>query len=270
MGRLPFKGKELMNGLVWFTQTFAPLMALGTIGAYAMVRRHRDALTLSLMLWSILGLGIILFQRLSWWEYHYLLLFVPLGILGAQGVDSLWSHLERLGASNAPSYSRLVGVLSLILLFSSVADSLARQGLYLARNGFALSWEDRFNYQTSVNSGYQSVHEEVAFLKEPGSVPGDIYVFGDPLYYYLSGRDPAIPLLATWFTALPEQWLELLDALDEARPHYVFVATGALDGIRSYNPRVAPCLDQTMPRIERNYRILRTGENGTWYVLRDR
>lgn len=269
VGDIPTRWRTSLGATKWFFERFAPLMALGTVGAYVSWSRRRDFLTLNLTLWFLLGFGVILFQRFGW-AYYYLLLLVPLGLLGAQGLDILWPHLERLGPSATPWRNRIVAVVSLILLFLPSVNSLAAQGLLVARNGFALEKGDRLKYQADVFPDYGMIHEEVSFLAEPGTLSGDIYVFGSPLYYYFSGRDPAIPLLATWFTALPEQWVQLLEMLDEALPPYVFVGTDALDEVRNYTPKVAPYIDQTMPLIEKNYEVLRSSDAGTWYVLRNK
>ncbi len=92
----------------------------------------------------------------------------------------------------------------------------------------------------------------------------------DPLFYFLSGRKPAIPLLATWFPVLPERWTQLLALLEEARPPYIFVATGALESEKDYNPGAAREIDSTMPLIEKDCDVLRKSGAGTWDTLRGR
>ena len=66
----------------------APL-ALAIIGAWDRVRRGWDLLTAALIAWIGVGLPLIWFQVIGWWQYHYLLLLVPLGLLATQGAATL-------------------------------------------------------------------------------------------------------------------------------------------------------------------------------------
>jgi hypothetical protein len=94
-----------------------------------------------------------------------------------------------------------------------------------------------------VSGEYATVLSEVAFLREPGSLPGRIYVFGDPLYYFLSGRGQAISLNG-WFMgmALTDQWQQVAAQLGEVRPPYIFVAKAEADLIRKRSPRLTTLL----------------------------
>jgi hypothetical protein len=259
---------QLKRGLKWFLVNFAPVMAFALVGISGSRARKRDFVTLNLMLWSVLGLVVILLQRLSWWPYHYMLLVVPLGLLATRGVDSLWPHAQQILRPTGTWQSRVIFALTLILLFWPITSALVFKGVSIGRHGFALSKQQRFEYQAQVYPRYGRLSKEAAFLSEPTNLPGDIYVFGNTLYYYFSGRDPAIPLL-TWFRPLPEQWIQLLDALDESRPPYVFVGTYAFDEFRT-TPRLLPYLEQTIPRVEKHYETFRTTKEGTWYMRRDR
>ena len=252
---------RLIDGLTWFAHGFIPLIALGVIGAYASLSSRRDMMTLNLILWCIIGLGVIFLQRQSWWEYHYLLLFVPLGILATKGLDVLWGQIKKL-----PSFSSwrgaTVAAFSLALLFLSVFGSFVKQGYFLARNGFVMKREQQLKYQIKFNDVYQTALTEVAFLSEPQSMPGDIFICGDPLYYLLSGRNQAIALNG-WDLELllPEQWTQLTEQLARVFPPYIFVSTYYLDIIKDRSPEVAQF-------IEKNYRVLRKSDVGIWYVHR--
>jgi hypothetical protein len=251
----------VINGLRWLISQFAPLMALAMIGAYISLTNPRDRLlTVNLVLWSILGLGVILLQKFSRWEYHYLLLSVPLGILSVKALDILWEQMKALGSPVNSWRGRMAGILGLVLLFSPVLNSLAKKSLDLARNGFALTREQRLQYQRSSSGAYLEALSEVRFLLEPGSLPGDIYIIGDPLYYLLSGRNQAIALNG-WGPELwlPSQSMRLTAQLSQACPPYIFNAMGNLISERS--PGTARFIDE-------NYHALRRSNRGVWYVLK--
>ena len=142
----------VINGLSWFISQCAPLIALGCIGAYVSLSNRRDRLlTVNLVLWLILGLGVILLQRFSRWDYHYLLLLVPLGIFSVKALDIFWEKLKALGLPVNSWSGHMAGILGLVLLFSPVLNSLAKRGLALARSGFALTREQRLQYQSIFN-----------------------------------------------------------------------------------------------------------------------
>ena len=65
---------------------------------------------MSLVLWSVLGFGVIL-QQLSWWPYHYMLLVVPLGLLATRGVDS-WPHVQDILRPTGTWQSRVIFALT--------------------------------------------------------------------------------------------------------------------------------------------------------------
>ncbi len=257
--------RDLFN---WFTLHFSSLMALSIIGAYASLTRRPDNLSANLIMWILFGAVVILVQR-SWYEYHIQLLLVPFGLLAARGVDAIWSFSKK--SASFTLKDRLVLIFSFLSLFLYPIGSLVTTGLSLARDGFALNPDQRFEYQVGLNKFYQSVAEETAFLSESESLPGDIFVIGDPLYYFLSGRNPAIPLPVLWFRVLPEQWDQINEAIHARHPPYIFVATDAIDVVRlETSADMVPYLEETVRHIQANYVKLKHSNLGDWYILRDK
>jgi hypothetical protein len=254
----------LINGVSWFIANFAPLMALSAIGAYATWRSY---ITVNLTLWVSLALLVIVLQPLSWWQYHFMLLFVPLGILAAHGVDALWPRLNRLASPAMRWQSPFIALISLVLLFSPTLSGLAIKTMLLARNGF-LTKEDRLRYQSDFNNDYRVALKETAFLREPGSQPGKVFVLGDVLYYYLSGRDPAIPFLNAAGYSPPELWEQIVKSLYQTRPAYIFLPRNKLTAVRKYTPRAARSIADAARFIDENYDIARASDTGTWYVIK--
>jgi hypothetical protein len=208
------------------------------------------------------GLGVIFLQRQSWWQYHYLLLFVPLGILAAKGLDVLREGFKE----NLPfllSKKGYIGVsLSLVLLFLPVLISIFRKSVTFAEQGLALQKQQQLKYQIKINGNYQKILRDVEFLSHPDSLPNDIYICGNPLYYFLSGRNQAISLNG-WALEfmLPGQWTELINQLNNAFPPYIFIESYYVHLIPNQSPKM-------MDFIAENYRVLRSSKHGVWYVLR--
>lgn len=251
------------EGLQFFVDKFAVLMALGIWGMVGSPRTRHRPMTRSLCVWWVAGLAGIFLQTLSWWDFHYLLLFVPLGILAGKGLDTLWGQMNPPVRSLDTRTGIVLRSLGLVLLFSPAMLSLANKTERLARADFALSIDQQVRFRRKYSPDYKEALDEVAFLKEPGALPGDIYVFGDPLWIYLSGRGQAIALNGlTAFVPgyLPRQWTQILEQLGTTRPPYIFVEKEPQDWVRKGSPEV-------MAFIERNYVVFRQSKMGVWYQL---
>jgi hypothetical protein len=246
---------NLRRSLNWFIRNFAPLMALSSLGSYVSLSSRRDMITLNLILWCIVGLFVILLQRTSWWTYHFLLLFVPLGLLGALGLDVLLSELSLILATWK---GRVTAILSISLLFSYVLSRLLFPSLASVRYYLALYKGSRIEYE---RLAYGSKAEEVAFLSGKDSLPGKIYVLGNPVYIYLAGREQAIALQGCCPKYyIHEQWWQLVEELGKAVPTYIFVNNYAHKLVRNHSP-------ETLRFLEDNYSVLQKSGNGTWYSI---
>lgn len=253
---------RLINALRWFLAWSAPLIALGFLGACASIYRRKESLYLNLLLWFIIGLGVILIQRLSWWEYHFMLLFVPLGVLATKGLDVVWQALKENVTSFSSSRVRILAALTVALLFVPVMMSLSLKSLAFARAGFTLRKERRLAYQAKISQTYDTALKETAFLAEPNSLPGGIFIGGNPAYYYLSQREQAIASNG-WMLELflPEQWRALNEEISRARPAYILIAPEYIELIPQRSP-------ETQALLDANYRVLRRTNAGVWYELR--
>ncbi|OYD87333.1 hypothetical protein CDG77_29925 [Nostoc sp. 'Peltigera membranacea cyanobiont' 213] len=246
---------ELILGIKWFLQNFYPLVLMAAVAVYVSLHKSKNILTLLLFVWCIFGLGVIILQRTALWEYHYLLLFVPIGILATKGLDILWESLKELR-------SLLPTILLIFLLLLPLSSTLIKKTVTLIDNNFALTEDTRLKYQTVFRKKYPSLHSEAKFISQSGSLPGDIYVAGDPSIYYLSGRIQAT-ILRGWALEyfLPEQWPRLIEQLDSSKPPYIFI---------DYEPQTI--IKENFPKmlefVEQRYQVLRQNNNGIWYIIK--
>jgi hypothetical protein len=254
IAHLPFNSSSLFSGIKWFLNGFYPLVLIAIVGVDISLRKSKNILTLLLVIWCIFGLGVIFLQSGALWEYHYLLLFVPVGILAAKGLDVLWQPLKELS-------SPITTILLIFLLLFPLSYSIIKKGVILVNNNFALSEDTRLKYQSVFREKYPSLHSEADLISQPGSLPGEIYVAGDPSIYYFSERTQATSLRG-WALEyfLPEQWLKLLEELDSSKPPYIFVDYIQQPIIKENFPKMLEFLDQ-------RYRILRQNNNGIWYII---
>jgi hypothetical protein len=253
--------RRLLDGILWFGRSFAPLAVLAVPGILLAIRRKTEYLSLALLIWIAGGFGVILLQRQSLWDYHYMLLAVPLGILAARGVDDVWSRRSGTAPWNSPR-GRVLAALVLVVLCSPVLYKAAKKGLILARHHGARRDEDRAAYCGELNGNYVAAREEARAISEPGRTPGAIYVCGDPQIYYLSGRTQAVALNG-WALEfyLPEMWPELNRQLEKAAPPYIFI-------FPPYQGLIAERSPSTLAWVESRYRPFRRSEAGTWYARR--
>jgi hypothetical protein len=242
--------KLLAQVIFWVFRKFLPLIILSGFAIRYSIRRM-DLLTVQMTAWLGLGSVMILAQTQSWWNYHWMLLLVPLSVLGAIGID-------RLGQSTLRQRRTIIAA-SLAYLIGLNLLALGWTGSLMVRSGFDLTPAGQRRYQVLSSPWYKTAIEEVAFLKQADSRPGDIYVIGESIFYVLSERGQALPLpgcVPQIF--LQSQWAELVDQLNAAKPPYVFVASDYTDPIPKH----------FMPVLTSMYRPLRQSAAGTWYEIK--
>ena len=246
---------DFISGIKWFLQSFYPLLLIAIIAIDASLRKSKNILTLLLVVWCVFGLSVIALQYKALWEYHFLLLFVPIGILATKGLDVLWDYLKELS-------SQIPTILLIFLLFLPLLSTLTKKSVTLVTNNFALTEETRLKYQTVFRKKYPSLHSEANLISKPGSLAGEIYVAGDPSIYYFSGRTQAT-ILRGWALEyfLPEQWSTLIEQLDSSKPPYIFIDYGPQTIIKENFPKM-------LEFVEQKYQILRQSNNGIWYIIK--
>ena len=249
-------------GLLWFGEHFGPVLALALVGAWAGLSTATEPATgrarllvRALVTWVVSGALVIVLQR-KWWPYQYLLLFVPLGILAAIGIDAV----RRRAMAGTQTGARRIAGLALALVFLGFATALVQKAI-LFRHGLPSATQElRLLYAERFNPKYPTVFLATAFLRDPSSLPGAIYVIGDPFYYYLAGRPQAVPIPGAWFENYdPGTWDVISGHLARRLPPYVFVAY-------DFRAAVAQSAPQILRLLEERYHLLRESPKGTWYV----
>lgn len=245
---------RLIRAVAWFVAMFSPLLLMAGIFLGGGKPAKAAALTPGLVAWSAAGLIVSLLQL--WWAYHLYLILLPLGILASMGLDRLLTHSSRPSRALAPA-----ALLCLPMIYFTVNRSAS-----LVAHRFALQPADLLAYQTENWRRYgdlSAVVDEVAFLRDPDTAGGSIWVLGNPVYLYRSGRDPASPIVG-WSPGMwpPSIWEQTLADLRASRPPYLF--------IQQYNEdRLAARGGDLAAWIASTYQKLKTGSAGTWHVRAD-
>jgi hypothetical protein len=262
--------RRLLYAIRFWIVSTGPALALATIGMADALRRRMDLMTTALSAWLVIGVLLIVTQAISWWEYHFFLLLVPVGLLATRGVERAKTLLTSWLKPSQYRLGRTVGALALMVCFVPQLGAATRTAaLTWSSRPLPFSREGLAAFQDRYYADYGVIRARTAFLREPGSHPGPIYVIDTPIYYVHAGRMPAIPLLIPWFHPTDRLWRRWLSELKMARPCYIRVSPWALQAIVDDRPSLRKEVARIVPLIESRYERLRSDDGGTWYLRRD-
>lgn len=255
---------RLSRSVIWFVLHFMPLVTFGLLGSIILLKRKLSLLNALLIIWVISGFGVILLQRQAWWVYHFLLVVFPLGILAAIFLQDVWNRFRwhRVRGSGKFKPVKKLLITGTLLVCLSPLVLLGNKAGYFILDSQALFAGDSFVHRTRLNPTYESIAKEVSFLSADDSQPGEIYVCGNPLYYYLSGRRQATTLNG-WAMEffLPNQWLQLIQEVEMTRPPYIFIDVYYQELIKSESA-------DFQQLIQTQFVPLKESEEGIWYMDR--
>jgi hypothetical protein len=97
--------------------SWSPALALGAFGTGEALRRRVGLVDAGLWAWLFTGIMLIVMQVISWWEYHFFLLFVPAGLLATRGVEAA-SHVRLSLEPGAFRLRHTAAAVALLLLFA--------------------------------------------------------------------------------------------------------------------------------------------------------
>lgn len=248
---------RLLGSIAWFMANTLPVLLLSLLALAAWRGARREVLTLAILACVVVSGGVIWIQRWSWWQYHFCLLLAPLGILGVRGIDALlpgelW-HGRRWK-------SGLAGAALALLLLGPVLPGLGIKALAFAQEMQRhTSWQHE--YQRAIDADEKRIWEATQFLRDEPA-PKPIYVFGNPLYLYLSGRPQAMAEHGwSWETFLPSQWAALPEKLRAAQPEWLFT-----------DSNYAGLIDERTPETRRVvgelYEQRTVTPDGVWFHLK--
>jgi len=252
IGVVPRPVGRLLDSLKLVGALYLPLLGLAGYHVWWVVRRGLDRLDQMLFLW--LAAGSLTFLLQLWWSYLLLVMLVPVAVLAVEGFDDLVSNIQR---------GRMLVVVATVLILASLpsAVNVGRTVLEWVRSDALLSDQGAAEFKASLGPGYVDATRSVSFLD--AEADGAIYVFGDPTYLYLSGRDQAAAING-WSPEMltPELWGSLADQLREARPSFLYVSGWAYEWIALRGPVVRELIDTRFSPYLHD-------QSGTWYRLVD-
>jgi len=164
----------------------------------------------------------------KYFQYHWLPVLPPLGLLAAQGMAALWRLLRQHVASAAAERAVAAGGLAVLVLsvagayWNHFRPELRYAAGLVPASEFLGEFRDRSDFSISADLAVAS------YLTAHTARGTPIFIWGfEPIVYFLADRPPASrfisqqPLVAPWS---PREWRrELIAALEERRPAYVLV-----------------------------------------------
>ena len=130
-----------------------------------------------LLAWGILGSVVILMQKTSWWSYQFQLLYVPIGLLAALGLDFVLYHLLRITNPKRQFITNLLVVTVVVLAFNNQLNSL-KQGIISS------------NYTKLYNFDYAK--DDAAKIMKVIKPEETIFICGNPRMYVLTSNLPEL------------------------------------------------------------------------------
>jgi hypothetical protein len=254
-GAAPFE--HFLNALEWFWTAERFLLPFALIGAWREIVARRSSLGMLTLTWLIVGIIAVLAQVMSWWQYHFDLFFVPMGLLAAAGVQQIGDVGRRYGHGFLATASACVLLLGLTTAVSALHKV---QRFWLAGTN---PLQDPVAFMARVEPNFASVTEAVGFLGRADARPGIIAVLGDPRIFLYARRATIMSVNASAYM-LTEQVQKAAETLEHERPVYIYLGAKA---------RIswAHGSDAIEKLIERDYVLRQEGfRHGRWYELNDR
>jgi len=252
---------RLADSAMRFLLYFRGLIFLGLIGLVTADRTSARALAWRAIAaaWIVADGVVIAIQLSSWWQYHFLLLVPPVGILASFGL----AFLIRLGRASVP---KAIAALALAGAVAYVAVPLPQGAigtlLRVARERPFGSPAALERYRIATNGEYADAFADAAPARRFGAA-ATVYVFGDPLIYVDSGRLQAIAM-NSWAIQLftPGLWRRTVRELCERPPDDIFVFDRFVPRLRD-GAGGAP-----MRLLADDFRPSARTRDGQWYSLR--
>lgn len=250
--------QRLVSSAAWMVRTLVPYGLLLAVGLGALKKPRRPVLVYGVVAYLLVALALILVQKLSWWEYHFVLLFPPSGLLVSLGLDRILGlqSVRRLPATASVALFALLLMPLALHLTLGVVDRAQR--LHRARQMVTDA-----TVAIRLDAEYLKIWNRTRFLRRPSeSRPGPIYVFGDFRHVLASERRQAIAVHGHAWHHLPHGLIrEQADLLMAAEPPYLFVSGFYRRFLRQETPDL-------WGYIVRHYRPIKKHGTGRWYRRR--
>lgn len=255
----PHPVDRIVSSLTWFIETFAPALLLSSFARAGWRGMTEERIFVLALVWLVFGAMSVMIEPFAGWQFDFLLLTTPLGIIAVRGLQGLLSMLG-VGPGRAANIRVALVVLALAMLPAGLSWAAKARSMIVHRE--LATAADTHAYQRAVSPAYELIWQSTAFLRHDSSQQGPIYVFGDPLIHMLARR-PSASSVHGWAWELQPLvvWQRLESELVAAPPAFVFAEPVYDSMITHHSPGLRLLL-------ERDYSVRVVDELGTWYARR--
>ncbi len=224
---------RFVDGIMRYVLYFRGLIALAVFGIFLRSDGRTKSWRIIGSVWWIAALLTIVLQRQSWWQYQFLLLVPPTGMLATFGVSEL-SHRVFAKGRFRIAWLGLCGVVSY------VAVPLPQQALDLFHRVIELKpYSSEYalsRYRSSISPEFLQARRDATALHASVS-DGKIYVLGNPLIYLESHTLQAVAVNG-WAPHLytPDIWEKWRFELRMTIPKHVFVLNEFAYALPAWSP----------------------------------
>jgi hypothetical protein len=206
----------LQRSFAWFWSGERFLLPFMLLGAWRELVVRRSRLGWLLLVWLVVGHVAVLAQVLSWWQYHFNLFFVPLGLFAVAGLEVLADYAQRFrhGRWIIPG---TLAVLFVLCIGVSMMHKMQRYWL-----SGPSPFVDRVAYQMRVEQRLDAMIEGRNFLARPDALPGKIANLGDPRMFIYANRPAVLEVNGSGYM-LASQWRDAAAILERERPVYIYL-----------------------------------------------
>lgn len=247
----------------WLLRNWSLMFAAAAVGTWSVLRRRDDGYGRSLLAWLASGSVVFLMQRWSGWQYQVFLVLVPLGLLATRGLASLAEAVR--GRWPGPRSARVVQAVLLGAAAWTFAGATSRTIEAVACGALTDAAAARDLVARRSGGAYDYFARLTEFLLAPGAAPGAIYVLGNPLAYWVSGRPPAVAMPGGMSIYTAREWEIIARELAAARPPYILLEDPMAAALQERRAVAAPLLDL----LDRDYRDGARLGQARWLVRRE-
>ena len=204
---------------------------------------------------------MIYVQRFSWWDYHWLLLYLPTALLAVLGVDKALDWLARKVALTDATLAVVTALLVASPVLMLLEGAAGRVGPFARASAAFVSGEPDVMARFS-EGGFASARD-ISGAIAPLAASDTLFVMGDPRIYQFLGKTQAVPIHGWGLEFISNSlWRQLEADLRLKEPSAVFVASFYRGWISDNSSGIAAWLQS-------DYVASAETPSGTWYLRRN-
>jgi hypothetical protein len=238
---------RLLSSIKWFIKKMFVLLLLAVIGIFLITKKESHFFSL-IIAWGVIGFGVILMQKTSWWSYHFQLLYVPIGVFAVMGLDFVLYHFLRKIKPSTPLIKGFLIIAIIPLIFSSQLYTL---------------------WKRTASQDYKELHildfarndaeNIIKVIKQEDT----IFICGNPRMYLLTSHLPELSING-WVLEyyLDYQWEDFYYQFKNKLPTYLFINVNIQN---DYDKLIESKHLKLWELMMKEYTEFDSVKNGKWY-----